>query len=52
MGKSAIAFSASTSLSEREALSNLMGMKLVKCHEKYLGLPTVIVGIKQKSLEM
>ena len=40
--KSAIAFSASTSMGERAYLGNLLGMKVVNCHEKYLGLPTMV----------
>ena len=46
--KSAITFSASTSRDEREHLGNLMGMNIVVCHEKYLGLPTVVGRNKRK----
>lgn len=37
--KSAISFGPRTSEEEKTSISREIGMKLVKCHERYLGLP-------------
>lgn len=46
--KSAMCFSPRTGRSDKEACSAVLDMKVVSCHERYLGLPTVTGREKKK----
>ncbi|KAK9921713.1 hypothetical protein M0R45_030213 [Rubus argutus] len=46
--KSAMCFSPRTLRSDQEVCSNILDMKVVPCHERYLGLPTVAGRDKKK----
>ncbi|GAA0158249.1 hypothetical protein LIER_43437 [Lithospermum erythrorhizon] len=45
--KSSIVFSPNVQQTNRDAITNILGMSEVATHEKYLGLPTIIGGSKK-----
>ncbi|CAL8993088.1 unnamed protein product [Prunus brigantina] len=48
LGKSAICFSPSTPRGMQEDIRQLLHVSLVPCHERYLGLPTIVGKDKKK----